>query len=211
MDLVLDGAELSIHDLESVARDNRNVSISDDAWNRIKACREMIQQKIDAHEVMYGVTTGIGEFSEVVLTPEQVMNFQKFLVYSHAAGIGEEMPIDVVRGAMLSRINVHCHGNSGGRPEVTQLLIDMLNQGVTPVAACKGSVGACGDLSPMSQIAMAMMGEGDSFYEGKKMSSSDALDAAGLKPIELEARDGLAIINGSNFFLILIIFITKRV
>ena len=198
MDLVLDGTQLSIHDLENVARSGCNVSISDDAWGRIRACRKMIQQKIDAHEVMYGVTTGIGEFSEVVLNPEQVVNFQKFLVYSHAAGIGDEMPIDVVRGAMLSRINVHCHGNSGGRPEVTQLLIDMLNCGVTPVAASKGSVGACGDLSPMSQIAMAMMGEGDSFFEGERMSSSDALTAAGLTPIQLEARDGLAIINGSN-------------
>ena len=108
------------------------------------------------------------------------------------------MPIDVVRGAMLGRINVHCHGNSGGRAELTQLLIDMLNQGVTPVVASKGSVGACGDLSPMSQIAMTMMGEGDAFYQGERMSSTEALVSAGLEPLTLEARDGLAIINGSN-------------
>ncbi|DAC51234.1 MAG TPA: aromatic amino acid lyase [Candidatus Thalassarchaeaceae archaeon] len=198
MDLVLDGSHLTIHDVERVAREGDKVSISDEAGERINACREMIQRKIDAHEVMYGVTTGIGEFSEVVLSPEQVLDFQKYLVYSHAAGIGEPMPLEVVRGAMVSRINVHCHGNSGGRLEVTQLLIDMLNQGVTPVVASKGSVGACGDLSPMSQIAMAMMGEGEAFFEGKRMPSADALSSAGLNPIELEARDGLAIINGSN-------------
>ncbi len=198
MDLVLDGSNLTIHDLERVARGGCTVSVSDDAWSRIIACREMIQRKIDAHEVMYGVTTGIGEFSEVVLTPEQVMEFQKYLVYSHAAGIGGPMPIDVVRGAMVGRINVHCHGNSGGRVEITKLLIDMLNHNVTPLVASKGSVGACGDLSPMSQIAMTMMGEGDAYYNGERMSSLEALARAGLKPIELEARDGLAIINGSN-------------
>ena len=198
MGLVLDGSHLTIHDIETVARAGEKISISDDSWIRIKACRDMIQRKIDNHEVMYGVTTGIGEFSEVVLNPEQVLNFQKFLVYSHAAGIGEPMPLEVVRGAMVSRINVHCNGNSGGRPEITQLLIDMVNHGITPVVASKGSVGACGDLSPMSQIAMAMMGEGDSFYEGNRISSLDALNSAGLKPVQLEARDGLSIINGSN-------------
>ncbi|MDP7312639.1 MAG: aromatic amino acid ammonia-lyase [Candidatus Thalassarchaeaceae archaeon] len=198
MDLVLDGSHLTIHDVERVAREGDKVSISDEAIGRINACRDMIQRKIDAHEVMYGVTTGIGEFSEVVLSPDQVLNFQKYLVYSHAAGIGEPMPLEVVRGAMVSRINVHCHGNSGGRLEITQLLIDMVNQGVTPVVASKGSVGACGDLSPMSQIAMTMMGEGEAFFQGKRMPSADALSSAGLNPIELEARDGLAIINGSN-------------
>ncbi|MBT4059463.1 MAG: aromatic amino acid lyase [Euryarchaeota archaeon] len=198
MTIVLDGDHLTIHDVEAVARGGREVSVSDEAWDRIRICREMIQRKIDDHEVMYGVTTGIGEFSEVVLTPPQVKEFQKFLVYSHAAGIGGPMPIEVVRGGMLGRINVHCHGNSGGRVEITQMLIDLLNLGVTPVVAMKGSVGACGDLSPMSQIAMTMMGEGDAFYQGERMSSLDALSAAGLEPIVLQARDGLAIINGSN-------------
>ncbi len=198
MDLVLDGSQLSIGDVESVSRRNVRVSVSDEAWQRIHKCREMIQKKIDAHEVMYGVTTGIGEFSEVVLSPDDVQSFQKFLVYSHAAGIGEPMPIEVVRGAMVGRINVHCHGNSGGRAEVTQLLVDMLNTGVTPLVASKGSVGACGDLSPMSQIAMTMMGEGEAFYQGQRMDSTEALKSAGLEPLTLEARDGLAIINGSN-------------
>ena len=198
MTLELDGSNLSTDGLESVARGDEQVSVSDASWERIRACRVMIQQKIDDHEVMYGVTTGIGEFSEVVLTSEQVREFQRYLVYSHAAGIGDAMPEEVVRGAMAGRINVHCHGNSAGREELTRQLVDMLNRGVTPVVAAKGSVGACGDLSPMAQVALAMMGEGEAWHDGNRLPAADALEAVGLSPIELQARDGLAIINGSN-------------
>ena len=198
MTLELDGSNLSTDGLESVARGGEQVSVSAASWERIRACRDMIQKKIDNHEVMYGVTTGIGEFSEVVLTSDQVREFQRYLVYSHAAGIGDAMPEEVVRGAMAGRINVHCHGNSAGREELTRQLVDMLNRGVTPVVAAKGSVGACGDLSPMAQVALAMMGEGEAWHEGKRLPAADALEAAGLSPIELQARDGLAIINGSN-------------
>jgi histidine ammonia-lyase len=198
MAVELDGSSLDIHSLEAIARHRVNVKVTDDSWDRINVCREMIQKKIDNHEVMYGVTTGIGEFSEVVLDPDQVAEFQRFLIYSHAAGIGDPMTEDVVRGAMAGRINVHCHGNSGGRPEVTEQMMNMLNRGVTPIAAAKGSVGACGDLSPMSQIAMAMMGEGEAIYDGKRLPSNIALESAGLIPIIMEARDGLASINGSN-------------
>ena len=198
MPVELDGSQLSINDVASVARNRDKVNVSKDAWQRIEKCRSVIQSKIDDHEVMYGVTTGIGEFSEVVLTPDQVKEFQRYLVYSHAAGIGDPMVEEVVRGAMVSRINVHCHGNSGGRTEVTQQMLNMLNRGITPVVAAKGSVGACGDLSPMSQIAMAMMGEGEVIYDGKRMPADAALESAGLHPLVLQARDGLAIINGSN-------------
>ena len=198
MTLELDGSNLSTDGLESVARGGEQVSVSAASWERIRDCRDMIQKKIDNHEVMYGVTTGIGEFSEVVLTSEQVREFQRYLVYSHAAGIGDAMPEEVVRGAMAGRINVHCHGNSAGREEITRQLVDMLNRGVTPVVAAKGSVGACGDLSPMAQVALAMMGEGEAWHEGKRLPAADALEAVGLSPIELQARDGLAIINGSN-------------
>ena len=131
----------------------------------------MLERKIEAHEIMYGVNTGIGEFSEVVLNDDQVKDFQKYLVYNHAAGIGDPMPIDWVRGAMLGRINVHAHGNSGSRLEITQTLVDMLNKGVTPYVCKKGSVGACGDLAPMSQIALLMMGEGHAYYKGEMMKA----------------------------------------
>ncbi len=198
MVLELDGTNLTIEGLVKIARNTEKVDVSEDAWGRIKVSRDMIQRKIDAHEVMYGVTTGIGEFSEVVLTPEQTKNFQKFLVYSHAAGIGGPMSEDVVRGGMCGRINVHCRGYSGGRSEITQQLIDVLNSGITPVVAEKGSVGACGDLSPMSQMAMCLMGEGVAYYKGERRAASKALELANIKPIILAARDGLALINGSN-------------
>ena len=198
MTVVLDGSSLSIEDVVDVARNHKDIGISQDSWDRINKCRDMIQVKIDSHEIMYGVTTGIGEFSEVVLDAEQLEDFQKFLIYSHAAGIGGPLKEEVVRAAMCGRINVHCNGNSGGRSEITEKLIQCLNAGITPVCAEIGSVGACGDLSPMSQMAMTLMGEGEAYYEGQIMPSLEALKICGIEPLILQARDGLALINGSN-------------
>ena len=198
MPIELNGNNLTINTLVDVARNRKAVSVSDSAWKRIINCRYMLQKKIDAHETMYGITTGIGEFSEVTLNPEQTNEFQKLLIYSHAAGIGKPMEEELVRGAMCGRINVHSKGNSGGRKEITEYLLHALNNNVTPVVCEKGSVGACGDLAPMSQIALALMGEGEMFVNGKVKDSKIALDKIGLEPLKLEARDGLALINGSN-------------
>jgi len=198
MTLIITGSNLTIEDVVRVARHNEKVELHPDAVRRIHKCRAMLENKIQAHEIMYGVNTGIGEFSEMVLNDDQVKDFQKYLIYNHAAGIGDPMPIDWVRGAMLGRINVHAHGNSGSRLEITQTMVDMLNKGVTPMVCQKGSVGACGDLAPMSQIALLMMGEGDAYYQGKLMPGKEALDAAGIPVPGLMARDGLAAINGSN-------------
>ena len=198
MTFVVTGSGLSIETLVQVARRNESIQLHPDALARIKACRKMLENKIKAHEIMYGVNTGIGEFSEVVLDENQMKEFQKYLIYNHAAGIGEPAPLEYVRGAMLARINVHAHGNSGCRPEITQTLVDMVNKGVTPFVCQKGSVGACGDLAPMAQIALLMMGEGKAFYQGKLYDGKDALKKAGIPVPGLQARDGLAIINGSN-------------
>jgi histidine ammonia-lyase len=198
MTIVLDGSGLTIEKLVRIAREDEKVELHPEALERIKVCRAMLEEKIVAHEIMYGVNTGIGEFSEVVLDDEQVKQFQRYLIYNHAAGIGEPTPIEYVRAAMAGRINVHAHGKSGCRPEITQTLIDMLNKGVTPVVCQKGSVGACGDLAPMSQIALLMMGEGEAFLQGERLPGKDALDKAGIPVPGLKARDGLAVINGSN-------------
>jgi histidine ammonia-lyase len=198
MTLVIKGAGLTIEDIVRVARQNEKVELDKKAIERIQVCRAMLEKKIEAHEIMYGVNTGIGEFSEVVLNDDQVKDFQKYLIYNHAAGIGDPMPIDWVRGAMLGRINVHAHGNSGSRLEITQTLVDMLNKGITPFVCQKGSVGACGDLAPMSQIALLMMGEGHAYYEGTLYPGKEALERAGIPVPGLMARDGLATINGSN-------------
>jgi len=198
MSYIITGANLTIEDVVNVARHNQKVELHPDALERIKVCRAMIEKKIEAGEIMYGVNTGIGEFSETILTDEQVKEFQKYLIYNHSAGIGDPMPLEYVRGAMLGRINVHAHGNSGIRPEITLTLLEMLNKGVTPYVCQKGSVGASGDLAPMSQIALLMMGEGEAYYKGELLSGKDAMDKAGIPIPGLKARDGLGTINGSN-------------
>ena len=198
MTLIIKGAGLTIEDVVNVARNNEKVELHPEAVERIIKCRTMLENKIKANEIMYGVNTGIGEFSEVILDDDQVKDFQKYLIYNHAAGIGDPMPLEYVRGAMLGRINVHAHGNSGCRPEITQTLVDMLNKGVTPWVCQKGSVGASGDLAPMSQIALLMMGEGQAYFEGEIYEGKEALERAGIPIPGLEARDGLATINGSN-------------
>lgn len=196
--LIIKGEGLTVENVVNVARHNQKVELHPDAVKRIEKCRAMLEKKIDAHEIMYGVNTGIGEFSEVVLNDEQVKDFQRYLIYNHAAGIGDPAPIEYVRGAMLGRINVHAHGNSGIRPIITQTLVEMLNKGLTPFVCQKGSVGASGDLAPMSQIALLMLGEGKAFYKGKLYDGKTAMEKAGIEIPGLQARDGLGIINGSN-------------
>ena len=198
MTLIITGAGITIEQVVDVARHHKKVQLHPKAVDRIKKCRAMLEKKISSHEIMYGVNTGIGEFSEVVLSDDQVQEFQKYLVYNHAAGIGDPMPIEYVRGAMLGRINVHAHGQSGCRPIITQTLVEMLNKGVTPFVCQKGSVGACGDLAPMAQIALLMMGKGKAYYKGKLLEGKQAMDKAGITVPGLQARDGLSIINGSN-------------
>lgn len=198
MTLIINGAGLTIEDVHEVAREGKKVELHPDAVTRINKCRAMLERKIEAREIMYGVNTGIGEFSEVVLNDDQVKDFQKYLIYNHAAGIGDPAPIEYVRGAMLGRVNVHAHGNSGCRIEITQTLVDMLNKGVTPFVCQKGSVGASGDLAPMSQIALLLMGEGKAYFKGELLDGKEALDRAGIPVPGLKARDGLATINGSN-------------
>ncbi len=198
MTITLDGTGLTIEQLMRIAREGEKVELHPEALQRIRACRAMVEEKIKAHETMYGVNTGIGEFSERVLDDEQVQQFQKYLIYNHAAGIGEPCPIEHIRGAMAGRINVHAHGNSGCRPEITLTIVEMLNKGVTPVVCQKGSVGACGDLAPMSQIALLLMGEGEAFFDGERLPGRIAMERAGITIPGLQARDGLAAINGSN-------------
>ncbi len=196
--LIITGSDLKIEDVVNVARYGQKVELHPGARERISQCRAMLEKKVEAHEIMYGVNTGIGEFSEVVLNDDQIKDFQKYLVYNHAAGIGDPAPLEYVRGAMLGRINVHAHGNSGNRLVITETLVEMLNRGVTPYVCQKGSVGASGDLAPMSQIALLLMGEGEAYFNGELMSGKEAMDKAGIPVPGLMARDGLATINGSN-------------
>jgi histidine ammonia-lyase len=196
--VVLDGHSLKIEDLAAIARDRHAIEVHPDAIARINKCRDLLERKIRAHEVMYGVNTGIGELSEVILTPEQAAKFQKYLLYSHAAGCGEPCAEEDVRAGMISRLNTHCWGHSGIRNEIVQTQVAMLNAGVTPVVCQKGSVGASGDLAPMSQMALALMGEGEVFYLGRRLPAKQGMHEAGIPTVVFRERDGLATINGSD-------------
>lgn len=198
MTITLDGSSLTIETLVRIARGGESIALAPEAAERVRLCRQMLETKLAAREIMYGTNTGIGEFSEKVLNDEQVKEFQRYLIYNHAAGIGEAMPVDVVRAALAGRVNVHAHGNSGCRLEIPLAIINMLNKGVTPVMSRKGSVGASGDLAPMAQAALLLMGEGEAFFNGERLPGAEALQRAGLQPPGLQARDGLAAINGSN-------------
>ncbi|HER00346.1 MAG TPA: histidine ammonia-lyase [candidate division Zixibacteria bacterium] len=198
MPVIVNGDNLTIESVVDVARKLEKIELSPEAVRRIEVCRELVEKKLRENAIMYGVNTGIGELSEVVLTPEQVEKFQKYLIYSHAAGIGEPASIEDTRAAILSRINVHCNGHSALRLKVVETLAEMLNKGVTPVMCQKGSVGASGDLSPMGQMALVPMGEGEAFYKGGRLPGAEAMKRAGIEIITYQARDGLATINGSN-------------
>src|SRR5262245_21084609 len=198
MSIVLDGSSLTVEKLVSIARFGEKVELAPAALERIQVCRAMLEEKLANKETMYGINTGIGEFSEKMLSESQVKEFQKYLIYNHAAGIGDPVPVEQVRAALASRINVHAHGNSGCRPIITQTFVEMLNKGVTPVVCQKGSVGASGDLAPMAQAALLLMGEGEAFYEGERLPGAEAMRRAGIEELGLQASGGLAEINVYN-------------
>ena len=198
MSIELDGSSLTIDKLFRISRLNAKVSLTNKSISKINLCREMVEKKIQDKEIVYGINTGIGEFSETILDDTKLEEFQKFLIYNHSAGIGEPAPIDFVRAAMASRVNVHAKGHSGCRLVITQTLIEMLNKNVIPYVCQKGSVGACGDLAPMAQIALVLLGEGKAFYNDELLDGKTAMNKANIKIPGLKARDGLAVINGSN-------------
>ncbi|MBI1873969.1 MAG: aromatic amino acid lyase, partial [Acidobacteria bacterium] len=167
--VVLDGSHLSIADVFRVARHGHPVELAPEAEAQIARCRAFVEREIADGRVMYGINTGIGELSEVVLSPEQIRSFQRYIIYSHSAGCGTPLAPEVVRAAICSRINVLARGHSGPRLVIVRTLLEMLNKGVTPVVYDKGSVGACGDLSPMSQMALVLIGEGEAYFQGQRM------------------------------------------
>jgi len=194
----IDGQSLKIEDVVRIARENETIELAPQSAEKIKQSREVVERLIAKKEKLYGISTGIGELSNVLLSPDQLKEFQRYVIYSHAAGWGDPVAIDDARAAWLTRVNVLSKGYSGLRLVIVSTLIDMLNKGVTPLMCQKGSVGASGDLSPLGQGALVPMGEGEAFYQGERMSGKQAMDKAGIRTITYEARDGLATINGSN-------------
>ncbi len=198
MDIVLDGDDMTYDQVVKAARNGDKVGFSDDGIDRIKRCQAMIETLVRKGEKIYGVTTGIGELASVFLTPEQGLELQKKIVFSHSASFGDELPDEEVKAAMVARANVWTKGHSGLRLSTAQTYIDMVNRGVVPVVYEKGSVGCSGDLSPLSQIAEVLMGTGNARYKGEVYPATEALNKAGLEPVEPTFKEGLALINGTQ-------------
>ncbi len=196
--LELNGQALSLAEIAAVANDCERVKIADAARMRIGKSRNIVEEIVARDAIVYGVTTGFGKLSEVHIPREQLRDLQRNLVRSHSCGVGLPLSAAETRAMMLLRANVLTLGFSGIRFEVIELLTEMLNLGVHPVVPEKGSVGASGDLAPLAHLALALIGEGEAFYKEKRLPSSEALKQAGLKPVQLEAKEGLALLNGTQ-------------
>lgn len=192
------GRPLSLRDVVRVARDGQPVALCPDAARRIAASRAYVEQIVAEGRMVYGVTTGFGKLANVRIDPADVQQLQRNLIVSHAMGVGAPFPTEVVRAMLLLRAQSLAQGNSGIRVDVIVLLLAMLDRGVHPVIPCQGSVGASGDLAPLAHMALTLIGEGEAEFGGKVMSSADALAGAGLAPVVLEAKEGLALINGTQ-------------
>lgn len=200
MEVIIDGQSLRIEDVHEVARNHAKVRLSSSAEKAILRCREVVEDLVAKNAVIYGVTTGIGELSRVRVPVEVSMELQKRIVYSHSAGVGKFFDEDEVRAAMLLRANTLAKGYSAVRLSTVETLIKMLNKNVVPAINEKGSVGTSGDLSPLSQMAEVVMGEGRAFYKGRLMDGGKAMRLAGIKPVVLSYKEGLGLINGSQMF-----------
>ena len=197
-ELVIDGASLTLDDLEAVARRRRPIALAPAARQAVARARKVVDDAVARGDVVYGVTTGFGNFADVVIPGDKLSALQMNLVRSHAAGVGEPLDEAETRGLMLLRANVLAKGFSGVRPETLDLLVAMLNAGIHPVVPSQGSVGASGDLAPLAHLALALAGEGECVHEGARVEAAQALAAAGLRPVTLLAKEGLALINGTQ-------------
>jgi len=197
--VTITGRDLTIEQIKAVARNYAKVEIGKDAAVKSKKGYDILQEKINKKEKIYGVTTGFGEFSQVYIDPEKAAQLQLNLIKSHSTGVGDPAKEDVARATMLCRANYLASGMSGGRPILLQTLVEMLNKKVTPLILEQGSVGSSGDLAPLAMMVLPMIGESKAFYQGKKMPGKIAMKKAGIALIKLQAKEGLALINGDTF------------
>ncbi len=197
-ELVLDDSRLTLAELDYFLRENPTVSLAPGSVRRINEGRKVIESIFKEGRVVYGVNTGFGKFADVRIKPEQTEDLQRRLVLSHAAGVGEPIPQPIVRLMMLLKVKNLSQGYSGVRLETVRQLIDLLNHGIIPVIPSKGSVGASGDLAPLAHMALVMMGEGRAYVQGEVLNGSDALKKFGLKPLKFAAKEGLAVLNGTQ-------------
>jgi len=195
----LTGEDLTTADVWEVAVEGALAELDDSAHGKMAAAREIVDQAVAAEGPTYGVTTGFGRFVSTRVPGELAEELQLRLLRSHACGVGEPYPDEIVRAALLMRANTLAKGYSGTRPEVAQRLLDCLERGVLPEVPSRGSVGASGDLAPLAHLALPLVGEGRARIDGELLSGADALARAGLEPLRLQAKEGLSLVNGTQF------------
>jgi histidine ammonia-lyase len=198
MTIAINGENLTIDDIIQVSRFGKRVELSNDAIEKVKKSRKVIEDAIKDGRTVYGVNTGFGELASVSIGYDDLAKLQVNLIRSHSVGVGEPFSIENVRGMMLLRANALAKGFSGIRLETLTTLINMLNNGVTPVVPQQGSVGSSGDLAPLAHMVLVLIGEGEAFYKGKRMDGLKSMEKAGLSPISLQAKEGVALINGTQ-------------
>lgn len=194
--LRLDGVSLKARDLARIARREVRLALTPDAKKRVKRARAMVAGFVDRDEVAYGITTGFGRFCQVRISPDEARELQRNLIRSHGSGVGDPCPDDVARLCVALRANTLAQGHSGIRLETLELLIELYNQDVIPWIPSQGSVGACGDLAPLAHLAQVLIGEGKAKVGGRLLKGRAALKKVGLEPVQLEAKEGLSLING---------------
>jgi histidine ammonia-lyase len=196
--VVLTGSTLTLEEVYRVLYEGEEVCVSDESWERVTASHKAVEKIVNDGKTVYGITTGFGKFSDVFIDKENVEELQLNLIRSHACGVGESFPEIVSRGMLLLRANALIKGFSGVRKETIQFLLNLLNKSIHPVVPQQGSLGASGDLAPLAHMALVLIGEGEVYYRGDKIPSMDALIPEGIEPITLGAKEGLALINGTQ-------------
>jgi histidine ammonia-lyase len=197
-EVCIDGETLTIEDVVRVARENAKVGIPEEVKKRVTRSREVLEKLVRENQVIYGVNTGFGALSSVRISSDEIGELQSNLIRSHSSGVGEPLSAEIVRALMLLRVNTLAKGYSGIRLEPLETLVEMLNKKVHPIIPGKGSVGASGDLAPLSHMILVVMGEGKAEYQGKVMTGREAMEKAGIKPVRLEFKEGIALNNGTQ-------------
>jgi histidine ammonia-lyase len=209
--LIIDGESLTIESVVVVAENPEiQVEIAEDAWEKVRRAAQAVQDFVARGEIVYGITTGFGAFKDKIISPSQVEQLQRNILISHSVGVGEPLDHASTRAMMLIRANTLAKGFSGIREETLRLLLDLLNKGIYPLIPCQGSLGASGDLAPLAHMALPLIGLGEVIYRGQKMSSEEALNRAGLKPVTLTAKEGLALTNGTTLMNALGVLVTYQ-
>ncbi len=199
METILLGKDgMTLENLVAIARGGAPVQITAEAERQLVKSSDLITKWVDREEKVYGVTTGFGNLASVTISPRDTRQLQKNLLMSHAAGVGNPLEPELVRAIMALRIKDLARGNSGARPQTVQSLVHLLNAGITPVVPEKGSVGASGDLCPLAHLALVLIGQGEAYVDGERMTGAQALERVNLSPVELESGEGLALINGTQ-------------